>query len=142
MSEMFSNFKPGEIIALVAVAGGLLIPIFAAVFAACLTTTPTFAADKTEHKEVGAIFKKIDTNNDGKITLDELKAAYEKRAANHASKTSKTGKTAVSPDALAEKRFKKMDANGDGNVTLEEFTASHASHHHQSKTPAASNAKP
>ena len=29
MSELFSNFKPGETIALVSVVGGLLIPIFA-----------------------------------------------------------------------------------------------------------------
>ena len=55
-------------------------------------------------------FKKLDTNNDGSLSLDEFKASP--RFATDASK--------------AEEAFKKMDTNSDGKVTLEEFKAARA----------------
>ncbi len=49
-------------------------------------------------------FKKLDTNNDGTLSLEEFKVG--KRA-----------------PAKAEEIFKKMDSDNDGKLTLEEFKA-------------------
>jgi len=57
------------------------------------------------------IFKKMDTNGDGKLTLEEFKKAVESRP---------NGKLKDNPEMIG-KIFDRMDANGDGFVTLEEF---------------------
>ena len=54
-------------------------------------------------------FTKADTNGDGKLSLDEFKAAF--------------------PKGDSEKRFAKIDANSDGFITPEEFKASHGKKH-------------
>jgi hypothetical protein len=54
-------------------------------------------------------FKKLDTNSDGNISLDEFKASPRGQK----------------DSAQAEEHFKKLDANGDGKVTLEELKAGH-----------------
>ncbi len=51
------------------------------------------------------IFKKLDTNNDGSLSLDEFKA----------------GPRAQKEPDKAEAAFKKMDKDNDGKLTLEEF---------------------
>jgi len=51
---------------------------------------------------------KADTNNDGKITYDEFKAAHEKRMEEH---------------------FKRMDKNGDGAIDESERQAMHEKMH-------------
>ncbi len=72
----------------------------------------TLAADeKGEKKERGDFnpeeyFAKKDTNQDGKLSLEEFKAGAEGERLKR-----------------AEERFKKMDTNGDGAVTKEEFKA-------------------
>ena len=53
------------------------------------------------------VFKKLDTNGDGKISLDEFKA----------------GPAGKKDPAKAEEFFKKKDKDGDGFLTLEEFSA-------------------
>ena len=53
------------------------------------------------------IFKKLDTNNDGSLSLDEFKA----------------GRMAQRDPSKAEEMFKKIDTDSDGKVTLEEFKA-------------------
>ena len=58
------------------------------------------------------IFKKLDTNNDGFISLEEFKA----------------GPRAQKDPAKAEEIFKKMDKDGDGKLTLEEFKAGRPPH--------------
>ena len=55
------------------------------------------------------IFKKLDANNDGAVSLDEFKASP--RGQKDAAK--------------AEEIFKKMDTSNDGKLTLEEFKAGH-----------------
>ncbi len=100
----------------------------AALALALFTGAPTFAEDapapapapggdhpKGDHPKMDpeAIFKHIDADGDGKITLAELKASKKFKDA---------------PDK-AEPAFKEMDANGDGSVTLEEFKAHLAKHH-------------
>jgi Ca2+-binding EF-hand superfamily protein len=49
-------------------------------------------------------YDEIDANHDGKITLDEFKAAQEK---------------------IAQGRFKKIDQNGDGQLTKDELEGDH-----------------
>jgi hypothetical protein len=53
------------------------------------------------------IFKKLDANADGSISLDEFKA----------------GPAGQRDAAKAEEVFKKIDADGNGNVSAEEFKA-------------------
>ena len=55
------------------------------------------------------IFKKLDTNGDGFISLDEFKASPR----------------AQKDPAKAEEAFKKMDTDGDGKLSLDEFKAGH-----------------
>lgn len=66
------------------------------------------AADEKPKKQFDpeAAFKKLDTNSDGKLTLDEFK-----------------GKKKDEALANAEKVFKAKDKDNDGNLTLEEFKA-------------------
>ncbi|MFV9552023.1 EF-hand domain-containing protein [Algibacter sp. PT7-4] len=68
----------------------------------------SFSAQSQEKKapNIDKRFKKIDTNDDGKITLDEFKAVKRKNE--------------VPTDQL-ENRFKRMDQDSDGFVTLEEL---------------------
>ena len=53
------------------------------------------------------IYKKLDANADGSVTLDEFKA----------------GPRAAQDPAKADVIYKKMDANSDGSLTFEEFKA-------------------
>ena len=67
---------------------------------------------KRERPNPEVIFKKLDANNDGSISLEEFKA----------------GPRAQKDPAKAEEIFKKIDADGDGKVTLEEFKAHRPPH--------------
>lgn len=54
------------------------------------------------------MFTILDTNKDGSISLEEMKARKRKNEVS---------------DEMQEKRFAKIDTNADGAVTLEEFKA-------------------
>lgn len=69
-----------------------------------ITTVPAIAADAAA---LEAAFKKLDTNTDGTLSLDEFKASPE----------------GVKDPEKAQKQFKKLDANTDGTLSLDEFKA-------------------
>ena len=68
---------------------------------------PEGAPLKRERQNPEEAFKKLDTNGDGSLSLDEFKA----------------GPRGLKDPAKAEEIFKKMDKDSDGKVTLEEFKA-------------------
>ena len=65
------------------------------------------------HRDPAEIFKKLDSNSDNSISLDEMKA----------------GPMGKKDPVKAEEAFKKMDKDSDGKVTLEEFKAGHEAGH-------------
>jgi hypothetical protein len=71
---------------------------------------PVDQAKKSQRGDPEAVFKRIDTNGDGKISKDEFKAFIEK-----ASKGKKLNAE------LIEKLFGRLDTDGDGYLSLEEF---------------------
>jgi len=77
-------------------------------------TPPAKAPGAGEHKHMTPeeIFKKLDANGDGTVSLDEYKA----------------GPMGKKDPAKAEEKFKKMDTDSDGKLTLEEFKAGHTPH--------------
>jgi len=78
------------------------------------------AADEAAGKKKGgdpeALFKKMDTNGDGKISKDEFSAFVDKLKAKLGDKGDKAAKAF---DGL----FEKLDTNKDGFLSLEEFKA-------------------
>jgi len=85
---------------------------------AILTLTPT-AADAGKPKKgdkLEALFKKLDTNNDGKLSPAEFaRMSGVKNTAKESS--AKPGKGGKKTEAL----FKKLDADNDGFLSLDEF---------------------
>ena len=77
-------------------------------------------------KEPGAAgleaFKAMDTDGNGTISLEEFKAAHEKRIAERKAKMGdKWDEARAAKMPTAEELFKKMDTNGDGALTPDEL---------------------
>lgn len=69
-----------------------------------IAVTPAIAADAAA---LEAAFKKLDTNTDGTLSLDEYKASPE----------------GVKDPEKAQRAFKKLDTDTDGTVSLDEYKA-------------------
>ncbi|MCE9544149.1 MAG: EF-hand domain-containing protein [Planctomycetia bacterium] len=76
-------------------------------FASAAPKTPKVPKEKKEVKTVDQKFADMDTNGDGKLSLEEYQASF------------KTDST----KAKAEKDFKKWDTDSSGDLTLDEFKA-------------------
>jgi len=79
----------------------------------------------------GERFDKIDTNHDGKLTVDEIQAAHREAAAKHfaAKDTDKDGKLSRAEVAkMPDPMFARLDANHDGFLTPEELAQGHHGH--------------
>jgi hypothetical protein len=89
-----------------------IFPVAAAALAALIWAGPLAAAEGKDKDKKGKganperAFKKLDTNGDGKLTLDEFKASLKPEQA-----------------VRADRMFARMDANSDKSVSLEEFKA-------------------
>ena len=80
------------------------------------------------------MFDKLDTNNDGVLSKDEMKAAREKMRAVHISKIDTDGDGRISrAEAAAHPKlaqnFDRIDTNGDGFLSKDELRAAHQAHH-------------
>ena len=88
-----------------------LITVIAALAVGVTFATAADAEKKGEAKKGGhnpeETFKKLDTNGDGSVSLDEFKA----------------GPMGKKDPTKAEEMFKKRDTNGDGKLSMEEFSA-------------------
>ena len=97
----------------------MLRTILALVLSGCVGITGAFGADANKKaakktNKLEALFKKLDSNNDGKLSLEEFRKIVEYNP-----------KLKEKPAAV-DKRFTKLDKNGDGSLSLEEFRSAKA----------------
>lgn len=100
--------------------------LFAAFCLACLmgvfagSATGDDDNPKKKRPDPEQIFKRIDTNNDGKISKEEFTKFFE-QLAEKAGKAK--GKEGIGEKAkeFAEQAFKALDTNNDGYISLEEW---------------------
>ncbi|MBI3838875.1 MAG: EF-hand domain-containing protein [Planctomycetia bacterium] len=87
-----------------------LTAVFLAFVVLIATTAPAQAAKgKKSQRTPEQVFKRLDTNRDGALSLAEL-----------------VGKRTDEKAIKAEQAFKRLDKDGDGSVTLSEFRAHNA----------------
>jgi Ca2+-binding EF-hand superfamily protein len=78
---------------------------------------PPKPAKKGKQPDPEAMFKRLDTNNDGKISKEE----FAKFAEMMREKAKEKGKGKNTGGKGADAIFARLDANGDGYLSLEEF---------------------
>lgn len=94
-----------------------LIPLVLAV--ACMAPLSAMTASPAEAQK-SRIFKRLDTNDDGVITREEMRAAFRKRFAKF--DTNSDGKVTLDEvESMADERFARFDLDGDGKATKEEI---------------------
>jgi len=80
---------------------------------------PPKPAKKGKQRDPEAMFKRLDTNSDGKISKEEF-AKFAEIIREKAKEKGK-GKNANANGKGADAIFARLDANGDGYLSLEEF---------------------
>jgi Ca2+-binding EF-hand superfamily protein len=76
------------------------------------------------------LFADADANDDGALTKDEMRAHHQKKRASKMGDANGDGVIDRSEyDAKADERFKRMDANNDGKLSDEELRAGHRGGH-------------
>jgi len=80
------------------------------------------------HATATAKFIEADANHDGKVTVDEVRAAFQVKSAERFAKQDKNNDGALSKDEVArmpQDRFTKLDANKDGKLSRDELQSMH-----------------
>jgi Ca2+-binding EF-hand superfamily protein len=90
-----------------------------AVVVGCFALLPPLAAEPAEAQK-SKIFKRLDANNDGVITQEEVRAAFRKRFKKFDANSDGVV-TLDEVERMADERFKRFDLNGDGQATKEEI---------------------
>jgi hypothetical protein len=85
------------------------------------TTTGLRAQGARQH-DPEAVFKRIDTNGDGKITKDEFEKAGERlRERRREHGTGPKAGASAGNGKIGSRLFERLDTNKDGTLSLEEF---------------------
>jgi hypothetical protein len=82
-----------------------------------------------ERAEIPEFLQRADANNDGKLTVDELKAHHEKMRAEHFARKDKNHDGFLTQDEVGERHWSVLsaaDANKDGKLTQAELDQAHA----------------
>lgn len=90
-----------------------------AVAVACVALLSPLMVNTAEAQK-SRIFKRLDANDDGVITQEEVRAAFRKRFEKFDSNSDGVV-TLDEVDRMADERFKRFDLNGDGEATKEEI---------------------
>ena len=80
-----------------------------------LSASAYAAKPKTPKPTPEEVFKALDANSDGKVTLEEFEAPIKKKLDGQDEKKLKAALK------KAQKRFEQIDADKDGSLTLDEF---------------------
>lgn len=101
---------------------GKILSYLAAVVVVVMFSLPVVAADKEKkghHMDAEARFKMLDTNGDGKLSVEEF-----------------VGKAEGKRAEAMKKHFAKLDTDGDGSLSLDEFKAGMQHHGKKHEKPA------
>lgn len=77
---------------------------------------------RPEKPDIQTMFNSLDTNGDGKVSLEELQASTEKRQAQDGAPPG-VGPRGASGPPSAEQMLADFDSDGDGAVSFDEFQA-------------------
>ncbi len=92
-----------------------MLRVFLAFALAVGLSASAYAKDKAPQKTPEEVFKDLDANGDGKVTLEEFQAPVKKKLEGQDDKKIKAALK------KSQKRFEQIDADKDGNLSLDEL---------------------
>ncbi|WP_293958832.1 EF-hand domain-containing protein [Sneathiella sp.] len=104
--------------------------LIAALTVPVLAVAATDGDGKAQHK--GGMFERLDTNNDGELTFEEMTAKSTERF----SKLDKDGNGTISVEEMTIRKkefFDKLDVDGSGSISMEEAKAFRQKKHEDRK---------